>query len=315
MLLSHRLGLSLGLLLGGGLLLLAGAALLLLALAVAGGVGGGERVESAGQGLVHLALERGVPVILDGVVGAPDERLGNLRPPVAELVVGDDELAVLLARPLLALDLGVEVVVPSLAALLSDAAGKLLRDFGPLLRAKLADELDDLVVLLLGPRALDELGVEDLLPAVEALDVRALLEILGCRGTAGRGGREGQFEIIQSFSSVCGAFESHRVPWGVGRARTDLLPVLALVLRHGAAEDVVLLESRGSGDGQRYAGGAAGGRSKSRLSLKKSTLWAIFAGPRRRPETDCVGTPRGIFAGFDRAADVFDTHNDEPRRE
>mmetsp|Transcript_47604 Transcript_47604/g.114278 ORF Transcript_47604/g.114278 Transcript_47604/m.114278 type:complete len:306 (+) Transcript_47604:1197-2114(+) len=199
-LLSHRLGLSLGLLLGGGLLLLAGAALLLLALAVAGGVGGGERVESAGQGLVHLALERGVPVILDGVVGAPDERLGNLRPPVAELVVRDDELAVLLARPLLALDLGVEVVVPSLAALLSDAAGKLLRDFGPLLRAELADELDDLVVLLLGPRPLDELGVEDLLPAVEALDVRALLEILG-----------------------------------------DLLPVLALVLRHGAAEDVVLI--------------------------------------------------------------------------
>ena len=100
-----------------------------------------------------------------------------------------------------------------------------------------------------------------------------------------------------------------------GRERTDLLPVLALVLRHGAAEDVVLLESRGSGDGQRYVGGAAGGRSKSRLSLKKSTLWAIFAGPRRRPETDGVGTPRGIFAGFDRAADVFDTHHDYPRRE
>ena len=79
------------------------------------------------------------------------------------------------------------MVVPSLAALLSDAAGKLMRDFGPLLRAKLADELDDLIVLLLGPRALDELGVEDLLPAVEALDVRALLEILGCWGLAGRG--------------------------------------------------------------------------------------------------------------------------------
>tara|TARA_B100000405_G_scaffold295512_1_gene249585 strand:- start:533 stop:1300 length:768 start_codon:yes stop_codon:yes gene_type:complete len=255
-------------------------------------------------------------VILDGVVGAPDERLGNLRPPVAELVVGDDELAVLLARPLLALDLGVEVVVPSLAALLSDAAGKLMRDFGPLLRAKLADELDDLIVLLLGPRALDELGVEDLLPAVEALDVRALLEILGCWGLAGRGrGARVSSKLFKVFQACAGAFESHRVPWGVWRARTDLLPVLALVLRHGAAEDVVLLESRGSGDGQRYAGGAAGGRSKSRLSLKKSTLWAIFAGPRRRPETDGVGTPRGIFAGFDRAADVFDTHHDYPRRE
>lgn len=131
----------------------------------------------------------------------------------------------------------------------------------------------------------------------------------------GRGARGSVRNYSKFFKRCAGAFESHRVPWGVGRARTDLLPVLALVLRHGAAKDVVLLESRGSGDGQRYAGGAAGGRSKSRLSLKKSTLWAIFAGPRRRPETDCVGTPRGIFAGFDRAADVFDTHNDEPRRE
>ena len=152
-------------------------------------------------------------MILDGVVGAPDERLGNLRPPVAELVVGDDELAVLLARPLLALDLGVEVVVPSLAALLSDAAGKLMRDFGPLLRAKLADELDDLIVLLLGPRALDELGVEDLLPAVEALDVRALLEVLGCWMECREvgAGDDGQFEISKFSKGRAereGAFES-----------------------------------------------------------------------------------------------------------
>jgi len=50
-----------------------------------------------------------------------------------------------------------------------------------------------------------------------------------------------------------------------GRERTDLLPVLALVLRHGAAEDVVLIEGEGGREGQRYAEGAWGGRSKSRL--------------------------------------------------
>ena len=189
-LLSHRLGLSLGLLLGGGLLLLAGA-LLLLAFAVAGGIGGGEGVESTRDSLVNLALEGGVPVVFDGVVGATDERLGNLGPPVAELVVGEDQLAVLVAAPLLALDLGVEVVVPALAALLADAPRKLLRNLGPLLSAQLADELDDLGILLRRPRAFDELGVENLLPAVQALDVRALLEVLGCWVEVSRGGGGG----------------------------------------------------------------------------------------------------------------------------
>jgi len=185
-LLRHRLGLSLGLLLGGGLLLLAGT-LLLLAFAVAGGIGGGEGVESTRDSLVNLALEGGVPVVFDGVVGATDERLGNLGPPVAELVVGEDQLAVLVAAPLLALDLGVEVVVPALAALLADAARELLRNLGPLLSAQLADELDDLGILLRRPRAFDELGVENLLPAVQALDVRALLEVLGCWMEVSRG--------------------------------------------------------------------------------------------------------------------------------
>jgi hypothetical protein len=71
------------------------------------------------------------------------------------------------------------MVVPPLAALLPDPPGELLRDLTPLLRAERLDELDDLVILLLRPRALHELGVEDFLPAVQALDVRALFEVLG----------------------------------------------------------------------------------------------------------------------------------------
>ena len=52
-LLGHRLGLSLGLLLGGGLLLLAGAAPFFFLPSPSRGVGGGERVQAARQGLVH----------------------------------------------------------------------------------------------------------------------------------------------------------------------------------------------------------------------------------------------------------------------
>ena len=50
---------------------------------------------------------------------------------------------------------GVQVVVPALPALLADAAGQVRRDGAPLLRAELGDELDDLVVLLRLPGALD----------------------------------------------------------------------------------------------------------------------------------------------------------------
>ena len=152
-------------------------------------------------------------MVFDGVVGATDERLGNLGPPVAELVVGEDQLAVLVAAPLLALDLGVEVVVPALAALLADAPRKLLRNLGPLLSAQLADELDDLGILLRRPRAFDELGVENLLPAVQALDVRALLEVLGCWMECREvgAGDDGQFEISKFSKGRAereGAFES-----------------------------------------------------------------------------------------------------------
>ena len=169
--------------LGGFGRLLAILVLALLAAAVVdGGVGGGERVETASERLVNLALEGGVPVVLDGVIGAPDEGLGDLGPLVAVLRVGDDELAVLLAAPLLALDVGVEVVVPALAALLADATGELLRDLGPLLRAESAHELDDLGVFLLSPGTLHELGIEHFLPAVKALHVGALIEVLSCEG-------------------------------------------------------------------------------------------------------------------------------------
>ena len=167
--------------LGGFGRLLAILVLALLAAAVVdGGVGGGC-VETAAL-LVNLALEGGVPVVLDGVIGAPDEGLGDLGPLVAVLRVGDDELAVLLAAPLLALDVGVEVVVPALAALLADLDGELLRDLGPLLRAESAHELDDLGVLLLSPGTLHELGIEHFLQAVKALHVGALIEVLSCEG-------------------------------------------------------------------------------------------------------------------------------------
>ena len=112
-----------------------------------------------GDVLLDLALHAGVPMILDGIVGTPGEELGNLGPLVAEdLVMGDDEIIFLLAPGHLA-DGGIEVVMPTLAALLADAAGKLGGDLAPAFGAVSLDEAHDLVVLLLGPGSLERTGL------------------------------------------------------------------------------------------------------------------------------------------------------------
>ena len=78
------------------------------------------------------------------------EQLGDLGPFVAQPGVGLEDDVVLLRGPGRLFDAGVEVVVPALAALLSDAALEVARDEGPALWAVLVDKLDDQVVLLRG---------------------------------------------------------------------------------------------------------------------------------------------------------------------
>ena len=117
---------------------------------------------------------RRVPPILDGVLGAAGQQLGDLRPAVAPLCLRFDEDRVLVLGPAALLERRVEVVEPALAALLADAAGDAVGDLGPLGDAGL-DTVDDDLVLLLGPRPLDQARLENLLPPVEALHVGSLL--------------------------------------------------------------------------------------------------------------------------------------------
>mmetsp|Transcript_3158 Transcript_3158/g.9795 ORF Transcript_3158/g.9795 Transcript_3158/m.9795 type:complete len:215 (-) Transcript_3158:225-869(-) len=126
-----------------------------------------------------LAPSGRVPVVLDGVVRAPRQQLGDLRPLVAVRLVRFHENAVLLLAPAVALDVRVEVVVPALAALLANAARQVTRNHAPLLGAMLQHQAQDLVVLLLRPRPLDEVRVEHLLPAVQALNIGAVGEEFG----------------------------------------------------------------------------------------------------------------------------------------
>ena len=62
--------------------------------------------------LLQLALESGVVMVLNVVVGTPWQMLGNLGPTVAVDLVKLKDLLVLLRGPLDFLDVGIEMVVP-----------------------------------------------------------------------------------------------------------------------------------------------------------------------------------------------------------
>ena len=65
-------------------------------------------------------------MVLHGVIRAAREKLGNVGPLVPIFAVQLNESAILLGRPSVLADVVVEVIVPSLAALLTGATRKLL---------------------------------------------------------------------------------------------------------------------------------------------------------------------------------------------
>jgi hypothetical protein len=110
-------------------------------------------------------------VVFDRVVGPSFQNFGDFGPFVALATVAEVEDPLLVATPLDLLDLGVQVVVPPLSALLPDPARQVLSDLGPLLGPVLLNQMEDHPVLFLSPGPLDQVGVQDLLPSVETLDV------------------------------------------------------------------------------------------------------------------------------------------------
>jgi len=121
----------------------------------------------------QLLLHAGIPVVLDGVVGATFKHLGYLSPLVAVVAVHQIEDPLFLSAPADLLYLRVQVVVPALTALLSDPPREVLGDQSPLLGTVLVDKVKDHAILLLGPGTLDEAWVQDFLPPMEALHVCA----------------------------------------------------------------------------------------------------------------------------------------------
>lgn len=91
---------------------------------------------------LELPLQCGVEPVLYVVVGPARKILGDLGPAIAELLVRVDDGLVLLRRPFVLLDVWIQVIVPALAALLTNAPGKGLCDVAPVFSAELTDVLD-----------------------------------------------------------------------------------------------------------------------------------------------------------------------------
>nr|CAB3461767.1 unnamed protein product [Digitaria exilis] len=99
-----------------------------------------------------VAAEGGVPVVLDGVVGAAVEHPRDGGPLVAVLGVRGDDEGVLVGREGAALHAGAELVAPPETARLARSPRDLRADHAPVPRAVASDGAAKQVVLLRRPR-------------------------------------------------------------------------------------------------------------------------------------------------------------------
>ena len=202
---------------------------------------------------LDLALHAGIPVVLDGIVGTSRKELGNLGPLVAEtLVMGDDETVLLLTPGHLA-DGRVEMVVPTLAALLSDAAGEFGSDLTPTLGSMSLDEAHNLFIFLLRPRTLEGTG---LLSSADAGNLVVSPHALGRLATvADHTGNLGPIQIANLVPLQLRGIPAVRVELvGIVRRRRLLLALLAIAGVEGLDglhEVLVLLSFVGIGVGGR----------------------------------------------------------------
>ena len=131
------------------------------------GARGSRRSGSLVVGLTNIsvkkslgsALERGVPVVLNGVIGSARQQTGNGGPPVSVLGVGGDDGLVLLGGEGAVLDGGAELVAPAQAAGLARPTLNVAADEGPVAGSVAVDEAGEDPILLGAPRAFDSVGV------------------------------------------------------------------------------------------------------------------------------------------------------------
>ena len=104
--------------------------------------------------LVFLEAKCRVPIVLDGVVAASQEHIGDLSPSVLHGLVQDVENPLFLLCPLGLLEQRIELVVPAFTALLAGSVLHLLGHDLPLMWTDVSDHAQEDLILLLLPGSL-----------------------------------------------------------------------------------------------------------------------------------------------------------------
>ena len=116
-------------------------------------------------------------MVLDGIISSPIKKPGNFSPLVSILQMGLDDYFIFLLSPFFLFDFWVQVVVPSLSALLSYPAWKGFGDIRPVSCPELLNPLIQYLVLFLCPRTFNQIRIQYLLPPVKTLNITSVIKI------------------------------------------------------------------------------------------------------------------------------------------
>ena len=100
------------------------------------------------------------------VISSTMQEFCDFRPLVSAQNVEVKNLLILLLGPSVFLNVRVQVVVPALSTLLSDASLKVVCDLTPILSAISVDLLNQHAIFFLCPRAFDHFRIQHFLPSV-----------------------------------------------------------------------------------------------------------------------------------------------------
>ena len=115
-------------------------------------------------------------MVLNCIVSSAFQEHRDLRPLVSLLSVADEQNPLFFFAPDTFFDLGVQMVVPSLSALLPNPAWQAISNLSPFLRAFLLHKDQHQLVLFFAPRPFDQTRVEDFLPPMQTLNISPAFE-------------------------------------------------------------------------------------------------------------------------------------------
>ena len=102
------------------------------------------------------------------------QQLGNLRPPIPNILMILQNHPILLQTPSLLTNIRIQMIMPPFPTLLPNPSGQMLRNHTPLLGTQFGNETFDCGIFFGGPGTFDEGGFEDLVPSVETLSFGTL---------------------------------------------------------------------------------------------------------------------------------------------